>query len=141
MYDELTGLYYLNARYYNPESATFTTQDSYRGEQNDYGTWNLYAYCGGNPVNYVDPSGHKCKHPNSGAGTAVYFVPCSICGYEPPSNEEIYRILLESTKKISMSDLSGINAEEYKKKFVVKIYNKALKYEAKYDIPAAIITA
>lgn len=25
----------------------------------DYDTWNLYAYCGGNPINYVNPSGHK----------------------------------------------------------------------------------
>ena len=58
VYDELTGLYYLNARYYNPESATFITQDSYRGEQGDYGTWNLYAYCGGNPVTCIDPTGH-----------------------------------------------------------------------------------
>ena len=24
----------------------------------EYGTWNLYAYCAGNPVSYVDPSGH-----------------------------------------------------------------------------------
>lgn len=87
----------------------------------------------------MDPSGHECKHPYSGAGGAVYFVPCSICGYEPPSNEELYRILLEVTKKISMSDLLGINAERFKKKFVVKIYNKALKYEAKYNIPAAIM--
>lgn len=71
MYDELTGLYYLNARYYNPGTATFITQDSYRGEQKDYGTWNLYAYCGGNPVNFVETSGHDaigqpdmwlCKH-------------------------------------------------------------------------------
>ena len=59
VYDESTGLYYLNARYYNPDTASFIMQDSYRGEQSDYGTWNLYAYCGGNPVNYVDPSGHN----------------------------------------------------------------------------------
>ena len=59
VYDEPTGFYYLNARYYNPENATFLTQDSYRGEKNDYGTWNLYAYCGENPINYVDPSGHN----------------------------------------------------------------------------------
>lgn len=30
---------------------------SYRYD--DYGTWNLYTYCGGSPINYVDPSGHK----------------------------------------------------------------------------------
>lgn len=59
VYDELTGLYYFNSRYYNPDTATFITQDSYRGEADDYETWNLYAYCGGNPISYVDPSGHK----------------------------------------------------------------------------------
>ena len=61
VYDELTGLYYFNSRYYNPDTATFITQDSYRGEIDSYETWNLYAYCGGNPINYVDPSGHKAK--------------------------------------------------------------------------------
>ena len=32
IYDESTSLYYLNARYYNPEDARFITQDTYRGE-------------------------------------------------------------------------------------------------------------
>ncbi|MFQ8988581.1 MAG: RHS repeat-associated core domain-containing protein, partial [Intestinibacter sp.] len=31
IYDENTSLYYLNARYYNPEDARFITQDTYRG--------------------------------------------------------------------------------------------------------------
>ncbi|MBE5925966.1 MAG: RHS repeat-associated core domain-containing protein [Lachnospiraceae bacterium] len=59
VYDELTKLYYLNARYYNPETGVFMSQDSVRGSADDYGTWNLYAYCAGNPVCYVDPSGHN----------------------------------------------------------------------------------
>ncbi|MGL4483373.1 MAG: RHS repeat domain-containing protein, partial [Anaerovoracaceae bacterium] len=59
IYDKSTQLYYLNARYYNPEDGRFITQDSYRGSKEDPGTWHLYAYCGNNPVNYVDPSGHK----------------------------------------------------------------------------------
>ncbi|MGL4484279.1 MAG: RHS repeat-associated core domain-containing protein [Anaerovoracaceae bacterium] len=58
IYDKSTQLYYLNARYYNPEDGRFITQDSYRGSKEDMGTWHLYAYCGNNPVNYVDPSGH-----------------------------------------------------------------------------------
>ena len=61
VYDEKTGEYYLNARYYDPADGRFTTQDSYRGKNTDEGTWNLYAYCAGNPVNYTDLSGHKQK--------------------------------------------------------------------------------
>lgn len=58
VFDELTKEYYLNARFYDPEDRVFTTQDRYRGEQKDYHTWNMYAYCGGNPINSVDPSGN-----------------------------------------------------------------------------------
>ena len=35
------------------------SQDTYRGTRTDVGSWNLYGYCEGNPVNYVDPSGHS----------------------------------------------------------------------------------
>lgn len=37
------------------------SQDTYRGEQMEPGTWNLYTYCANDPVNYTDPSGHKRK--------------------------------------------------------------------------------
>ncbi len=59
IYDENTSLYYLNARYYNPEDARFITQDTYRGEVNNPSSLHLYAYCANNPINYVDPSGHN----------------------------------------------------------------------------------
>lgn len=59
IYDESTGLYYLNARYYDPENGRFLTEDTYRGELNDPDTLHLYVYCKNNPINYVDPSGHK----------------------------------------------------------------------------------
>lgn len=65
IYDENTGLYYLNARYYDSSDGEFLSQDTYRGTETDKDTWNLYAYCSGNPINYVDPSGHK-KNRNSG---------------------------------------------------------------------------
>ena len=58
IYDKDTGLYYLNARYYNPEIGRFLSQDSYRGELDDVDQWHLYAYCANNPINYVDSSGH-----------------------------------------------------------------------------------
>ena len=59
IYDQSTGLYYLNARYYNLEDGRFVTEDTYRGETAKPETGHLYAYCANNLVNYVDPSGHK----------------------------------------------------------------------------------
>ena len=59
IYDKETGLYYMNARYYDALTGRFISQDSYRGEIEDVGTGHLYAYCANNPINYVDPSGHS----------------------------------------------------------------------------------
>jgi len=56
-YDTSTGLYYCWNRYYAPELARFLTRDIYPGELSDPVTMNPYLYCGGDPVNYVDPSG------------------------------------------------------------------------------------
>lgn len=55
-YDSVTQQYYLRARYYNPVIARFTQVDTYWGDG-----LNLYAYCGNNPVYYVDPSGYGRK--------------------------------------------------------------------------------
>ena len=59
MYDEETNLYYLNARYYDPVTARFLTEDTYLGELTDPLSLNLYAYVLGNPHKYWDPTGHK----------------------------------------------------------------------------------
>ncbi len=58
-YDSETGLYYLNARYYDSETARFLTEDTYRGEKNDPLSLNLYTYCKNNPLKYTDPTGHE----------------------------------------------------------------------------------
>jgi len=55
--DPETGLYYMNARYYEPETGRFISEDTYRGDGEAF--WNLYMYCDGDPVNNTDPSGHS----------------------------------------------------------------------------------
>ena len=50
--DELTGLYYLRARYYAPDIGRFIQEDVIYNDG-----LNLYAYCNSNPVMYSDPSG------------------------------------------------------------------------------------
>lgn len=57
-YDEESGLYYLNARYYDSTTGRFLTEDSYQGQKTDPLSLNRYTYCHNNPVRYTDPSGH-----------------------------------------------------------------------------------
>lgn len=61
-YDEETGLYYLNSRYYDPETGRFISPDDV-GVLNDTFTQanglNLYLYCYNNPVMMTDPDGKE----------------------------------------------------------------------------------
>ena len=52
-YDKETGLYYYLLRYYNPFDGRWLSKDPI-GEA---GGWNLYAFCGNNPVNRWDVNG------------------------------------------------------------------------------------
>jgi len=56
-FDAETGMYYLKARYYSPELGRFLTKDTFKGFNENPQSLNLYAYCNGNPVMNVDPSG------------------------------------------------------------------------------------
>ncbi len=57
-YEEETGLYYVNARMYDPKTARFLQEDTYTGDPNDPLSLNLYMYCNNNPLIYNDPTGH-----------------------------------------------------------------------------------
>ena len=57
--DDETGLYYLNARYYDPEIGRFISPDSIDYlDPESIGGLNLYEYCDNNPVIGYDPSGN-----------------------------------------------------------------------------------
>ena len=74
--DELTGLYYLRARYYAPNIGRFTQEDVIYNDG-----LNLYAYCGSNPVMYSDPSGFAKETCKSKVGGE--------CGSESEKNSQV----------------------------------------------------
>ena len=61
-------MYYLQSRYYDPEIRRFISADSVIRQTLD--GVNLYAYCGNDPVNRADPSGHSAIA--AGAGYSGY---------------------------------------------------------------------
>jgi RHS repeat-associated protein len=69
--DAETGFQYLRARYYDPATGQFLTRDPITAI-----TQEPYAYVGGSPLNFTDPSGLLCmlgKNPNGscrGSGAA-----------------------------------------------------------------------
>ncbi len=60
-WDDDAQLYYLNSRYYDPETGRFISPDTLaildetKGQINGL---NLYMYCKNNPIMFVDPSGY-----------------------------------------------------------------------------------
>ena len=60
-YDQETGFYYLNSRFYDPEVKRFLSSDVYAvvfAATNGITDKNLYNYCDNNPVMRADDSGH-----------------------------------------------------------------------------------
>ena len=58
-YDRETGFYYLNSRYYDPKTGRFINADSYVSTDQGIVGYNMFAYCGNNPVNASDPMGES----------------------------------------------------------------------------------
>ena len=58
VYDQETDLYYLQSRYYDPEVGRFINADAFASTGQGVLGNNMFAYCGNNPANRVDLTGH-----------------------------------------------------------------------------------
>jgi RHS repeat-associated protein len=58
VFDAESGLYYYNARYYDPELGRFIQADTTISDLPNPQSYNRYSYCLNDPLRYNDPSGH-----------------------------------------------------------------------------------
>ena len=57
VYDQETGFYYLQSRYYDPAIGRFINADSYASTGQDIIGYNMFAYCGNDPIFRIDYDG------------------------------------------------------------------------------------
>ena len=77
-YDTETGLYYLQSRYYDPDTGRFINAD---GQLNEGVLgYNMFAYCENNPVNGSDPDGDMVWWAAAALGGAAFEVASYLIG-------------------------------------------------------------
>ena len=57
VYDQETGFYYLQSRYYDPAVGRFINADGYASTGQGIIGYNMFAYCGNSPLSRVDSEG------------------------------------------------------------------------------------
>ncbi len=58
VYDEETGLYYLQSRYYDPTTGRFISADVLLSTGQGVLGYNAFVYCNSNPISRIDSNGH-----------------------------------------------------------------------------------
>ena len=87
VYDEETGWYYLQSRYYDPTTCRFISADVLLSTGQGVIGHNSFAYCGNNPIAREDPSGLEWWHwAIAGALVVAAAAACVItCGGAAPA--------------------------------------------------------
>ena len=77
-YDTETGFYYLQSRYYDPETGRFLNADGVLGANGDLTSYNMFAYCSNMPTAAVDYSGYGFEYRDGRLAYSGYI----FCGSE-----------------------------------------------------------
>lgn len=125
--DSSTGLQYLRARYYDSSQGRFTTKDTLLGSTDKPITRNLYTYCGNNPLNITDPSGHGWfKNAVNGVKKAANKVVNTVkSGYNTAKNWANTHIVQPVKSFVSNTKQATSNAYNKGKSYVQQKYNQA----------------
>jgi RHS repeat-associated protein len=105
-FDSETNLYYLQARYYNPDWGRFVSSDTVVGQEGLLNSHNMFIYCMNNPVMLTDPSGNFAIRSDVLAhliNIAILLVPeLSVISKGVKSTSKIVEKLLGNKKTIKL---------------------------------------
>ena len=141
VFDQETGLYYLQSRYYDPEMGRFINADALASTGQGLLGNNMFAYCRNNPVRRIDIAGntdHDCldtdpldeenllKDSQGGGGPSSWSIflqslDDATSGLTMPTNRKIYS---GSERHHIISDKSNTYKPQYKE--VTDRYNYSL---------------
>ncbi len=125
VYDNETGLYYLQSRYYDPFTGRFLNADAYCDTQSGSPlSTNMFAYCENNPVNNIDSKGQWLARLICGVAGAVVFgtvanVFCRLLGVDTSTRRWI---------TAGFAALGGVLGAIFGPSLLAKFAPKALKW-------------
>jgi len=62
-FDTETGMYYLNSRYYDPQTGRFINADKFTSTGQGFIGFNMFAYCNNSPILFIDSTGNMAITP------------------------------------------------------------------------------
>ncbi len=116
-YDSEIGMYYLQSRYYDPDTGRFINADGYITTGQGVLSYNMFAYCLNNPVMMADPNGCKgflkwlldmfasWKNTKDAKDEKDEFI------YQ--MTKDMYNLAYDSTYRIPKNDFRVFNQREY----------------------------
>ena len=124
-YDPDLGLYYLRARYFNPLTGRFLTRDPVEGELKDPATFHKYLYVGGDPINYVDPSGQTFFSSTQIKNAITNFEAAALrCGAKAVAaniaREGLYLLIADLATDVVAGQLSNVYVGRTIREFAVR---------------------
>src|SRR5579875_599419 len=95
--DEETGLDNFGARYFTSNMGRFMSPDPLAGRSDDPQSWNMYAYCRGNPTSLTDPTG---RYFVVNPGDEKFFQAALTSIYQRPGGRSLVEALAASNRPV-----------------------------------------